>query len=473
MPTLSRRDFLKLAALAAGSVVASSVSKHVSTGGAPSFDPLDSYWAREQPPPNPPLTKDLRADVAVVGGGFTGLSAAWHLARARPDLRIVLLEARGVGHGASGRNGGMVLPQTPDESMQIDDDAATHHWTYYLTVGSMDALAKFVEDSGVACDLELNGYLHVFTWPEDTAYYADYVARAQALGLPLELLDARETATKLGTTAYAGAVYDPNGGSVHPMKLIRALKHMAEAQGVEIYENSPVVHIRQGSTLALRVGSEGAHTVWTPAVILATNAYSANLGFFRARTVPLHTQCLVTEPLRAAQREALGWRSRLPFYDSRTLLYHFVWTPDHRIVMGGGDAEYFFNNDTRYRGNLARARTRMAEELRRVFPVLQDVRIEGVWNGVLSVTWDEHPSVGVTGVADNVFYAVGYNGHGINLAFLFGRILADLYQRKSTTLWRYAAFLDYPLPWMPPEPWRWLGAQAMLSAYRRERSRTG
>jgi len=461
---LSRRTFLKLSALTLGGVAAVTLGASVIPEEA-EFDPLDSFWAREQPAPNPPLAQDVRADVAIIGGGFTGLSAAWHLATARPELRIALLEARGVGNGASGRNGGMALSQTPDESMQIDYDDATHRWTYHLTAGSLEALARFVDASGVDCDLRLGGSLNVFTWPEDADYYEDYVRRAQAMGLPLELLDARETAVRLGTDRYFGAVYDPNGGSVHPMKLIRAMKQMAENAGVQIFENSPVQDIRQGKVVELLVG-DTSYRVIAPIVVLATNAYTSKLGLFQREVIPVHAQCLVTAPLSDAQLDAIGWESKLPFYDSRTLLYHFVLTPDRRIVLGGGNAEYFFNNGVHYRGSLRRAGRNMASELARIYPALIDVSIESVWNGVLGVSWDEHPAVGLTGDYDNIIYGLAYNGHGINLAFLFGKVIADIYLGKSTKLWRNASFLDYDLPSFPPEPFRWLGAQAMLGYYR-------
>lgn len=467
---ISRRTFLKLSAVAVGGAAAVAVGATMASEETNAFDPLDSFWAREQPPPNPPLTEDIRADVAVIGGGFTGLSAAWHLATARPDLEIVLLEARGLGNGASGRNGGMVLSQTPDESMQIDYDDATHRWTYHLTAGSLEALANFVKASGVDCDLRLDGYLNVFTWPEDAAYYEDYVRRAQQMGLPLELLDAGETAALLGTDRYFGAVYDPNGGHVHPMKLIRAMKKMVEKAGVQIFENSPVQEIRQGEIITLRVG-DASHRVMAPTIVLATNAYASKLDLFPRQVIPMHTQCLATAPLSEAQLDAIGWKSNLPFYDSRTLLYHFVLTPDHRIVLGGGNAEYFFNNGVHYQGDLRRAGQDMATELARIYPALADIPIESVWNGVLGVSWDEHPSVGTTGAYNNILYGLAYNGHGINLSFLFGRVLSDLYLEKSTRLWRNASFLDYDLPRFPPEPFRWLGAQAMLGYYRTERGK--
>jgi len=466
-PSFSRREFLKLSALTVGGAAVVSAGLPAALGEKAHFDPLDSFWAREQPAPNPPLDRDSQVDVAIIGGGFTGLSAAWHLAKAQPDLQVALFEARSVGNGASGRNGGMVLPQTPDESMQIDYDDATHRWTYNLTVGGMEALAKFVADSGIGCDLRLDGYLNVFTWPEDVDYYRDYVARAQKLGLPLTLLDAQETAEKLGADKYFGAVYDPNGGSVHPMKLIKALKKAATEAGVQIYENSPVRAIRQGKLIELQVG-DASHRVLAPTIVLAANAYTSKLGLFRSRLMPLHTQCLVTAPLTHKQLDAIGWTSGLPFYDSRTLLYHFVFTPDRRIVLGGGNAEYFFNNSVHYRGDLRQAGRGMAAELARVYPTLAAVPIEAVWNGVLGVSWDEHPAVGVSGDYGNILYGLAYNGHGVNLAFLFGKIIADIYQKKSLTLWRYASFVDYPLPWLPPEPFRWLGAQAMLDYYRTE-----
>jgi len=252
---LSRRDFLKISGIATGGVVAAGVGIPLLMGERKIvFDPNDSYWAQEQPQPNPPLTKDIAVDVAIIGGGYTGLATAWHLSQLDHNLKIVILEAQQVGHGASGRNGGLVLPQTAAETMQIAYDGETHKWTYDLTVRSMRKLATLVKATGVDVDLHLNGYCNTILDPEDVPYYRGYVKKAQQLGIPLEFWDKEKTSQALGTQHYAGAVFDPHGGQVHPMKLVKALKKAVEHNNIPIYENSPVTDIREAESNRLLVG---------------------------------------------------------------------------------------------------------------------------------------------------------------------------------------------------------------------------
>ncbi len=459
--SLSRRDFLKIAAWAAGGAAATLVGVPLVWKEQAVFDPNTSFWALEQPSPNPPLQENLDVDIAIIGGGFTGLSAAYHLAREYPDLNIILLEARRVGDGASGRNGGMLLPQTGPETMKVSYDDETHRWTYDLTVQSMHALERLAQADEDHCDLQLTGYLHTIYRQEDVPYYQDYVARVQKMGLPLRFLSREETRAALGTERYFGAVYDPNGGSIHPMKWIRTLKKAAENLGVRIYENTQVLGIQEGERILLQTGD---FRVRAGEIVLATNAYTSKLGYFRDEALAVHTQVAATEPLTEAQLQALGWRSRLPFYDSRYFLYHLLLTPDNRIVIGGGSAEYFFNNGLHYQGSLSSVAAMLRTELETLYPALQGIGFDAVWDGVLSLTYDEFEAVGLTGRHENIYYALAYNGHGVNLSFLFGQVIAYLHGGRKHG-WEYTAYANTPLRKMPQEPLRWLGAQAFLAYY--------
>jgi glycine/D-amino acid oxidase-like deaminating enzyme len=427
------------------------------------FDPNDGLWAQEPPPANPALGEDLVVDVAVVGGGYTGLSAAWHLAKADPKLKIVVLEARQVGNGASGRHGGMVLPQTGAESFEVAWDDETHKWTYDLTVQNIRNLRRFVEATGLDCDLVLNGYCHAIWNEEDLPYYTHYVARARKMGIPLQFWDEDKTAAKLGTDRYCGAVFDPNGGQVHALKLIRALKRGAEDAGVRIVENSPVLSLQEGKTIRLAVGAAG-HVVTAGAVVLAANGFISKLGYFKNQIMPMHAQCASTPPLTPAQLQAIGWKSRLPFFDSRYMLYHLVLTPDNRIVMGGGSAEYFVGNKTKYAGDLKAIADLMHAELAQIYPALKDVPFDRVWDGVLGITFDGIEAVGVRGEHKNIYYGLAYNGHGVNLSFLFGDIIAHMYRGEEHD-WQETAYAHEPLRRMPPDPYKWLGVQTMTRYY--------
>jgi glycine/D-amino acid oxidase-like deaminating enzyme len=461
--SLSRREFLKVSAAAAGGLLLTAAGASYLLDRRPKFDPNESYWAQAQPAPDPPLQRDLQADIAIIGGGYTGLSAAYHLARKQPEARIVLLEARQVGHGASGRNGAMVLPHTGPETMQITGDPEMHKWIYDVTVGGMRDLARLVRETGVDCDLRLDGYHYVIAQGEDIPYYRDYLETVNALGMPLQFFNRLETEARLGTRAFWGSVYDPNGGQVHPMKLTGALKAAAESRGVQIFGNSPVIEIEEGETLRLRVGDAG-YEVRAGALVLATNGYTSHLGWFRNRVIPVHTQCAATAPLTPDQLAALKWESGLPFYDSRYLLYHLVLTPEKRIVIGGGKPAYCFADGLHYCGDLDSVADGLLAELRHLYPALEGVRFERVWDGVLGVSYDEYESVGVTGEYGNIYYGLAYNGHGINLSFLFGKIIADLHA-KTASRWEEMPFVNYPLPKFPPEPLKWVGAKGYLAYY--------
>ncbi len=461
---ISRRSYLKIAALTGGGIAAAGIGLPLLIREQKAaFEPNDSYWALEQPPPSAQLREDLDVDVAVIGGGYTGLSSALHLAESAPGLRIALLEARQIGHGASGRHGGMVLPQFGAESFEIAHDLETHKQTYDLTVRGMDSMRRLVESSGMECDLRLDGFIHAFLDEEDWEYYEEYVAEVRDAGMPLELMDEDETAQALGTEIYAGGVYDPNGGSVHAMKLARVLKNAAEDAGVVIYGDSPVRDVTEGKKIVMQVG-DSKHTVRAGAVVLATNAYTSKLGLFRSQVMPVHAQTAVTPPLSRNQLQAIGWESRLPFYDSRNALFHVVLTLDNRIVIGGGNAEYFFANDVRFRGDMSAISEMMLAELVRMYPPLKGIRFEYVWNGLLGVSFDGTPAVGVTGKHRNVYYGLAYNGQGVNLAFVFGEVIAALYLGEHHP-WLDTLYAGHTLPYIPPEPYRWLGAKLMMRYY--------
>lgn len=268
---MTRRDFLKMSAITVGSITAAGIGIPMLMGEKEAvFDANNSYWAKEQPAANPSLQQDIQVDVAIIGGGYTGLSAAWHMATTDPSLNIVILEARQVGHGASGRNGGMVLPQTGLESLQIAEDEETHKWTYDLTVDSMKSLKKLVDSTGMDCELKLDGYCYAILDEEDLPYDKAYAEQAQKLGMPMEFWDEDRTAEELGTEYYYGAIYDPNGGRVHAMKLVKALKYAATQAGVQIYENSQVTDIQEGEIIRLTVGENG-YTVLAKDIVIGTN----------------------------------------------------------------------------------------------------------------------------------------------------------------------------------------------------------
>ncbi len=463
----SRRRFLRKAAFAGGGALISTVSLNQIS---PRIwrEPLvfefnRSYWARSQPPQNPPLTDNITADVAVLGGGFTGLSAAYYIRSISPRKRVVVLEARGCGNGASGRNGAMVLTMTADRYLRFSSAPAIDKKIYDLTAGNIRKLSNLSVATGIDCELETNGALQVLSTSEEVRAAKAYVQRARSLGMPVEFWDQQQLVSAIGTDVYEGGFFDPNGGHIHPMKLVHVFKAAAENAGVEIYENTPVASIEEGREHLLH--TTGGRTIRAKSLVLATNAFTSRLGFFRNSFVPVHEYVAVTQPLGELQLAEIGWRKRVPFNDSRTEVSYLGLTQDNRIHIGGGSPSYFFNGGLNEDRVTASHVSRLQRELVRIYPKLSGVNFELGWDGVVDWSMDQSPSVGYTGKHKNIFYGLGYSGHGVNLTSIFGRIIADL-DAGHDEPWREYPFLNASLEYVPNEPFRWLGAQAGLEWYR-------
>jgi gamma-glutamylputrescine oxidase len=468
---LNRRKLLKTAAITgAGSVVGAagvnSLAPMVLTEEMV-FEPNHSHWAKALPPANPSLHADLEADVVVIGGGFTGLSTAFYLKRDSvqknlPDKKVVLLEAGSCGNGASGRNGAMMLTLTEDRYMQWSGDPALDKKIYDLTVENIHALHELSATTGIDCELEQKGALQVCNTPEIAAAAKATIGKFRGAGFPFEFWDAEKTAAAIGTTAYEGACYDPNSGQVHPGKVVKMFKAAAESAGVEIYEGTPVVHIEEGAVHTLTTAN--GRTVRAKALVLGTNAFTSKLGYLRRVVTPISNQVGITAPLNEQQLAGVGWRSRMPFNDCRTEVYYLGLTQDNRIHIGGGP-EYSFNNGVRERADAAWHVQLLHEELVRIFPKLAGVPFETTWGGSVDMSLDGSPAVGQMGKYRNVFYGIGFSGHGVNLTSVFGRILGDLVAGGGEQ-WSWLPYLNHLPPYTPNEPFRWLGVQIALGYYR-------
>jgi gamma-glutamylputrescine oxidase len=465
--TSSRRRFLKKAALAGGGAVLGAAGLNQITPmiwrEPIVFEPNKSYWARIQPLQNPPLTDNITVDVAVLGGGFTGLSSAYYIRTISPRKRVIVLEAKGCGNGASGRNGAMVLTMTDDRYMQLSADPAVDKRIYDLTAQNIQALLRLSVATGIDCELETNGALQVLSTSEEVKAARGYVQAARSAGIPVEFWSKQQVASAIGTGVYQGAFFDPNGGHVHPMRLVQVWKAAAEAAGAEIYENTVAASIEEGPEHL--VHTTGGLTVKAKSLVLATNAFTPRLGYFRNSIVPVHEYVAMTPPLSEQQLSEIGWQKRVPFNDSRTEVVYLGLTRDNRIHIGGGKPSYFFNNGLGDPGDAAPHYAQLRRELVRLYPRLAGVEFEATWSGVVDWSLDASPSVGRTGRHNNIFYGLGYSGHGVNLTSVFGRIIADLEAGREEA-WKPYPFLNASLDYIPNEPFRWLGAQSGLAWYR-------
>lgn len=416
-----------------------------------------SAWVAEsgEAPRRSALASNLRADVAIIGGGLTGISTALHLKQRFPDKRVVVLEAARLAHGASGRNGGQVLTgingvysESPDRDRRI----------YDVTREGVELIERLAGEYAPDAGFAKHGCLEICTTSasaDDARKRLEIAARA---GIPLRWLSADE----VGLSAVVGAVYDPNAGRVNGVALVRGVAQAAERIGVEIYEDTRVTRVEEGQTVRL---STHHAEVRADAMVLATNAYSAALGYFRDTILPLHSHVVATSPIEAERWRDVGWSGYDAFADDLDRIAYGCRTSQGRLVFGGGSNAAY---DYRFGGNLTwhggerrdrRARAAMQSALIRYLPGLAEVAIERQWSGLIDLSFDRVCSIGVRGEHRNVYYAIGYSGHGVALSALAGRVLCDLYADHHEP-WRDMPFYQRQMPRIPPEPLRWLGYQA-------------
>jgi gamma-glutamylputrescine oxidase len=350
-------------------------------------------------PRRPQLMGETTADVCVVGGGCTGLSAALHAAE--QGLSVVLLEGGRVGWGASGRNGGQIIPGLRKGALEL------------IALEARGLALDLIDRHGIACDLKLTGHLAAAAKPSDMEHYAQEVdALAQAMDYPhARLVSKADMADELTSPGYYGGLIDALGGHYHPLNYTIGLARAAEAAGVAIYEMSPALRVRQ---TAAGVRVETARGAITAAkVILAGDALLGETVAPRiaSHIMPVANYIVATEPLD--DPAALIPQDRA-VSDSRFVVNYFRLTVDGRMLFGGGE---------RYSTRPPRDIAAFAgQHMRRVFPQLANARIDYAWGGLVSVTRTRLPHLGREG---GLYFAHGYSGLGAILSTLAGKLMAE------------------------------------------------
>lgn len=398
-----------------------------------------SWYAATAParPPAPPLEGTARYDVCVVGGGYTGLSAALDLA-AR-GYKVVVLEGRRVGWGASGRNGGQVIGGynlSPGTLRQrFGEPAARALWD--LGVEAKTQLSERIDRHAIDCDLAW-GYLTAATRPRHMTDLADQAREGREWGdHGLRMVDRAGLAEIVDCPRYLGGLVDSGSGQLHPLKYALGLARAAEAAGVVIHEGSPVMAIDSGPRPAARTDRGRVDADF---LILAGNAY---LGAdapglapeLQRRIMPVLTYMLATEPLGAERARRLI-PSGYAVADANFVLNYYRRTPDHRLLFGGGVS---------YSGRqMPGERDALARTMRHYFPGLSDVGVAYFWGGAVAITRNRLPHVGR--LSPTTYFAHGYSGHGVALTGLCGRLLAEAIAAQSRRLDVMAAIPHAPFP---------------------------
>jgi glycine/D-amino acid oxidase-like deaminating enzyme len=421
----------------------------------------------------PPLAGDVRADVVVIGGGFTGLWTALHLTGREPSLEVVVLEASEVGYGASGRNGGFV-----DPSLTHGIHNGLAHYPgeiedlVRLGAENYAELVAFVAANGIDCHLDSVGSIDVATAPWQVADLEEGMAAYERAGERVVLLDREQVRKEVDSPTYLAGLHRPDGGGlVDPGALVRGLASVAAARGVTIHEGSPVTSIDAHGTGVVVGTARGRVTA--DRAVLATNAYSHQvLPRTRRWFVPVYDYVLLTAPLTDEQLARIGWEGRQGLSDAANQFHYYRLTPDRRILWGGYDAIYRFGSPVGPAQDHRRATyDLLATHFRTTFPQLDDVPFERWWGGAIATTSRFTVTFGDE-LDGRVVWALGYTGLGVATTRFAGRVLTDRLLDPTSPLLELELVRSKPFPF-PPEPLRWVGVELTRRAIARADRREG
>jgi glycine/D-amino acid oxidase-like deaminating enzyme len=422
---------------------------------------LPSWWledalAREgDPAPAPPLGGDVTVDVAIVGGGYTGLWTALALREQAPDLRIALLEAEICGHGPSGRNGGFVhgywaalaslLPVLGEaRALELAREGER----------IIPGIRAWAEQRGEDVWLREAGMLEVSAAPAQDAGVEKAVAAAHRVGREdqAHALTPDEVARRIVSPVFRSGVFYPECATVHPGLLVRALRRAVVDAGVTLHEQTPVTAVRAGSPNELETPGG---VLRAAEVVLATNAALTGWAPASRNLTNFGSYVVLTEPAPERLQE-IGWTGGEAVVDGRMFLHYFRTTDDGRVLMGSGSGPIGSGGriDDRFSRDLPTA-ARAEAGLRRLLPGLDGVRVERAWGGPIDVSADHLPFF-QTKPGTRIHYGAGYSGHGVGPSWLGGRILASL-ALGSADEWTRSPLATRTVPRLPREPFRRIG----------------
>jgi glycine/D-amino acid oxidase-like deaminating enzyme len=431
-----------------------------------------SFWYRQTglPAPRDPLPGPREYDVCLVGAGFTGLWTAYYLKRARPELRVAILEKEFAGFGASGRNGGwlsaLLAGSRERYAREHGRDAVLA--SQRAMFDTVDEVVRVAAADGIEADIVKGGLLHVATNRAQRERLHAELAESRRWGYAeddLRLLDPAEREDRLRVAGAADATYSPHCARIQPARLVQGLARVVEGLGVDIFEATAVtgIHPREGGRPARAQTARGA--VAAEYVIRATEGFTAGIAGQRRQWLPMNSSMIVTEPLGADAWDRIGWQGRELLGDEAHSYIYAQRTADDRIAIGGRGVPYRFGSGWDRRGATQdRTVAALSGMVAALFPAAADARVEHAWCGVLGVPRDWCSTVHLDRDS-GLGWAGGYVGHGVGATNLAGRTLRDLVLGDDTELAR--------LPWVgrrvrawEPEPLRWTGVRLIYTLYR-------
>ncbi len=424
-----------------------------------------SYWLRDSGPrADPPLLagEHFEVDVAIVGGGFTGLWTAIALTDTDPSLRVAVLEMETVAFGASGRNGGFCeaslthglangIRHFPDDLERLEREG----------IENLNGLIAFTREHGIDCDLEETGTLSLADQPHQVDEFRAWVDEAAGHGEHLEFLDRDAVRAEIHSPIWQAGLYRPPGRDilVDPAALCRGIARVARERGVSIHEHTRVSNLQRIAG-GVRLTTASGATLRAAQVVVATSAYSGWLRRLTPLFVPVYDYVLVSDPVAPDQRASIGWQRRQGLSDSNNQFHYFRLTADDRILWGGYDAIHHYGS--RVSPELDRRPAtfdKLEAQFFRAFPQLDGLRFPYRWGGPIDTTSRFTVTFGQT-MGGRVTYALGYTGLGVGASRWAGGVVRDFLLRPDEDRLRLRIVSSPPIPF-PPEPLRSIAVQTV------------
>lgn len=416
-----------------------------------------SPWTPTRPEPEPALCDDLRADVVIVGGGYTGLSTALSLRSEGAD--VIVLERDFAGFGASGRNAGHLTPTIGKDLPTLLRFFGAERASALVRFAdaAVECTEEVIEKHQIDCGYARCGNVLAGLHPKHEAPLKRAADTARRLGARVRYVSGPEMRERGIPPAFRCGVLEECGGTLNPGQYVRGLRAAALRAGVRLFEGTAVAALEDGAPVVARAE---AGTVTADSAVLATNAYTDSVGRLRRRVTPLRVSLFETAPLGEESLASLGWQGREGIYTAHEALESYQLTARGTIVGGSKVVRYAFGS------GLAPGYDPAAFEViggafRERFPGLSDVEIACYWGGWIGMTLDFLPAFGSEGAHRNIHHGVGFCGHGVAQATLVGQMLAQRIQGREHPC--EAALRRRVLAW-PPEPLRWGAAKLIMGA---------
>jgi len=407
----------------------------------------------DRPEATPALTKATTADVCIIGAGFTGLWSALLAKETNPDQDVVLIEANEIGDGASGRNGGFV-----DHCLTHTFENGRERWPDEISTlvqmgyENLDAIEETIKRYKIECDFQRDGELVVATESYQLAELKSAPEKAAPYGYLLEYLDGESTRKLVNSPTYLGGLKDPNVAIIDPARLAWGLRRACLENGVRLFEHTQATDLQNvtGSVLI----RTGYGQIKARKVILATNAFPPLLKRLNNFIVPVYDYALMTEPLSKSQRESIGWEKPIGVGDSGNQFHYYRTSVDGRVLFGGYDAVYHWNNGF---GSQFESNTdsfgRLADHFFQTFPQLEGVQFTHAWGGAID-TCSRFCAFWGKAFDDKLAYAAGYTGLGVGASRFSAGVILDLLNGVDNERTRLRMVREKPVPF-PPEPFRY------------------